>query len=89
MKTYLLCYDIKDDKRLYKVRKSSYPFALGGQKSALEAPLSPKYLKKYLKAVVPILNPHEDKLNIIEIDPNPIILGKNLHITYDQGVIII
>ena len=39
MENFLVAYDIFDKKRLPKVKKVVYSYALGGQKSALEAPL--------------------------------------------------
>ena len=51
-RNYLVCYDIADKKRLAKVRKVAYSYALGGQKSAVEAPLdvkvSPLSFQEYL-----------------------------------------
>ena len=58
MKTYLIAYDIADKKRLARVRKVVYSYALGGQKSVLEAPLNKKLLQELI-----------DKLNNIMIRP--------------------
>jgi len=88
-KNYLLCYDIADSKRLYKVRKHSYPLAFGGQKSALQTPLSKPEAKKVLKQLSKLINPAQDKINIIEVEDDPIILGKNIDIKYEDGAIII
>jgi len=42
MNNFIIAYDIFDPKRLRKIRKISYSYSLGGQKSALEAPLDKK-----------------------------------------------
>jgi len=89
IKNYLLCYDIADPKRLYQVRKHSYPLAFGGQKSALQTPLSKSEAKKFLKQLLKFIKPTEDKINLIEVYDNPIILGKNIDIKYEEGAIII
>jgi len=89
MKNYLLCYDVTDAKRLYKVRKTLYPHALGGQKSALEAPLSKKEVKKLLCKLSHLINIKQDKINFIEVQSNPQLLGKSLDITYEEGMIIL
>ncbi len=89
IKNYLLCYDIADQKRLYQVRKHSYPLAFGGQKSALQTPLSKNEAKKVLKQLSKLIKPTQDKINLIEVYDNPIILGKNIDIKYEYGAIII
>ena len=58
MQNYLICYDIFDKKRLYKVRKIVYSYALGGQKSALEAPLSKKELKDKWFKILEMIDYH-------------------------------
>ena len=88
-KDYLLCYDIADPKRLYQVRKHSYPFAFGGQKSALQTPVSKNEAKKLLKDLSKKINPTYDKINLIQVESSPIVLGKDIDITYEDGVILV
>ena len=88
-KTYLLCYDICNDKRLYQVRKISYPFALGGQKSALETPLSQNEAIKLLALLKEKIDLEHDKVNLIEFENEPLFLGKKLDIVYQAGAIIL
>jgi len=88
MQNYLICYDIPDKKRLYKVRKIAYSFALGGQKSALEAPLDNKLLKELIDRLQKVIKP-EDKINIIPYSGEPICYGKADYIKYNKGIIII
>ena len=71
------------------MRKHSYPLAFGGQKSALQTPLSKSEAKKFLKQLLKFIKPTEDKINLIEVYDNPIILGKNIDIKYEEGAIII
>ena len=88
MKYYLICYDIFDKKRLARVRKIAYSYALGGQKSALEAPLNNNYLQELVNKLKSEIKP-EDKINIIEISNNPLCFGKANYIEFDKGVIIV
>ncbi|MEA2050735.1 MAG: CRISPR-associated endonuclease Cas2 [Campylobacterota bacterium] len=88
-KNYLLCYDIADPKRLYKVRRHSYQFTFGGQKSALQIPASKNEVKNILKELSKLIDHKQDKINIIEVENDPIIIGKNIDIEYQEGVIII
>lgn len=87
-KNYLLCYDIFDEKRLYRIRKISYPFALGGQKSALELPLTRKEAKTLLAMLEAKITP-EDKINLIEVEEQPRYLGKSKQIHFQEGMIIL
>jgi len=87
-KNYLIAYDIADKKRLTRVRKTLYAYALGGQKSALEAPLDEKTLKELVKRVTKLIRDN-DKINIIEFDGEPLCFGKADFIDFDRGVIII
>lgn len=87
-KNYLLCYDICNEKRLYRVRKISYPFALGGQKSALELPLTQKEAKAFLAMLEQKIAP-EDKINLIEVEEQPRYLGKSIQLHFEEGMIII
>ena len=87
-KLYLIAYDITNDKRLTKVRKLVYSYALGGQKSALEVPLSKKSLKELVKKLEPLVK-ENDRVNIIQIDEKPLLFGKADFVNYDNGVIIV
>jgi CRISPR/Cas system-associated endoribonuclease Cas2 len=89
MKNYLLCYDIADPKRLYRVRKHSYPLALGGQKSALFVPATKSEIQRTLKTLTKEMKLDEDRVNIIEVEEHPLILGRSMDIIYDEGAIII
>ena len=88
MKHYIVAYDILNDKRAVKVRKLVYGYALGGQKSALEVPLNKKDLKEFIKLLEPLLS-DEDRVNIIEVDEEPMLFGKADVLAYDKGVIIL
>ena len=88
MQNYLICYDIFDKKRLYKVRKIVYAYALGGQKSALEAPLSKKELKELIAKLLKVIKP-EDKINIIPFNNEPLCFGKADFIKFNKGLILI
>ncbi len=89
MSDFIILYDIFDTKRLPKVKKVSYSYALGGQKSALEAPLDKPSLKELVTKLKTLIE-EDDKINIIKILSDPILFGKAKHISYEEnGVIII
>lgn len=88
MKHYIVAYDILNAKRAVKVRKLVYSYALGGQKSALEVPLTKKELEAFLKQLVPLLG-DEDRVNIIEVEEEAMLFGKADVLAYDKGVIIV
>ena len=85
---YLICYDIADKKRLRKVRNAAYSYALGGQKSAIEAPLDAKLLKELVGKLEKLIRDN-DKINIIAIEGEPLCFGKADFIDFDKGVIIV
>jgi CRISPR/Cas system-associated endoribonuclease Cas2 len=89
MKDYLLCYDIADETRLYYVRKYAYSLALGGQKSALETPLSTHEAKRILTTLINEIDEEEDRINIIEVEKEPLYLGVKPAIIITQGAIIL
>lgn len=86
--SYLIAYDIFDDKRLPMVKKVAYSFCLGGQRSALEAPLGEVFLRE-LQAQLLQVAKEEDKLNIIRYIDTPILLGKATQVQCIHGGIII
>lgn len=88
MKNYIVAYDVFNVKRLAKVRKIVYGYALGGQKSALEVPLSKKEIKKLHKALKPFLE-ESDRLNVIRVKGKPILLGKAKHLAFEESGVIV
>jgi CRISPR-associated endonuclease Cas2 len=87
-KLYIVAYDIANEKRLTKVRKLIYSYALGGQKSSLEVPLRKKDLKELIDQINPLIK-KGDKVNIIQVNKEPLLFGKANFINYDKGVIIV
>jgi len=89
MNNFLIAYDIFDPKRLRKVKQIVYSYSLGGQKSAIEAPLDKQSLKMLITELSSEIE-KEDKVNIIKVIGKPILLGRASHIVYEKnGVIII
>ncbi len=89
MKTYLLAYDIVDKKRLSRIRKIAYSYAIGGQKSSLELPLSKKQLSTLIFKLQKVINKKQDKINIIEIEEDAVLLGKAKKFDFSDGIIVI
>ena len=88
MHNYIVAYDILDKKRLPKVKKVAYSYALGGQKSALEAPLDVKLMKSLVKELEALIE-DSDKVNIISVAKDPILLGKAKNVIFEKNGIII
>ena len=59
MHNYIIAYDIFDIKRLRKVKNIAYSYALGGQKSAVEAPLDSTNLKQLVRELKSIIEDDE------------------------------
>jgi len=89
MQYYLICYDIADDNRLYLVHKDAYALALGGQKSAFEAPLRANEAIEILHKLTTLIDEDEDKINIIEVEGEPLYLGVRPMMEVMDGVILI
>jgi CRISPR-associated endonuclease Cas2 len=85
---YIIAYDISDKKRLPKIKKIAYSYALGGQKSAVEAPLDINLMKSLVKDLEALME-DDDKVNIIRVAKNPILLGKAKNIVVEKNGIII
>jgi len=87
MQNYIIAYDIFNIKRLSKVKKVAYTYAMGGQKSAIEAPLDANLMKTLVKELKSIIK-DKDRVNIIKVS-QPILLGKALHIEFKKNGIVI
>lgn len=85
---YIIAYDITDKKRLPKIKKIAYSYALGGQKSAVEAPLDVKLMKSLVQELETLLE-DDDKVNIIRVSKNPILLGKAKNVVFEKNGVII
>lgn len=89
MNQFLLAYDIFNTKRLSKVKRVAYSYSLGGQRSALEAPLSQSYMNDLIVQLMTLIK-EDDKINIVKFLDAPILLGKSKHVAYEnKGVIIV
>lgn len=84
---YIIAYDIFDPKRLYRVRKIVYSYALEGQKSAIEAPLDRALMRSLVKELLEVID-DEDRINIIKVS-NPMLLGSAKEVKYENGGVII
>ena len=89
MRDFLICYDIAQPKRLKKVAKYLYGYALGGQKSALEVPTDAKEVKKIATKLEGLIKPKVDRVLIVEIVGEPMVLGRGNFVKYEEGVIVV
>ena len=89
MKLYIVAYDIADPKRLAKVRKVAYSFAFGGQKSAVESYLDRAGLLRLQRRLLDLIEPECDKVNILEVKEEAILLGRAKRLPFDKGVIVV
>lgn len=89
MDSWLLCYDIADPKRLARVRKIAYAYALGGQKSALEVPLDKQMRNELLERLEQAIDPEVDKVNLIRYWGEPVMFGVGIACSLEEGMIVL
>jgi len=89
VKDFLICYDITQPKRLKKVAKFLYGYAIGGQKSALDVPADTKEIEQIVNKLEGMIKPEVDRVLIVEVVGEPIVLGRANFIKYDEGVIVV
>ena len=65
-----------------------YEYAIGGQKSAIEAILNNKELKDLVKRLEKLIDKN-DRINIISCEGEPVCFGKADFLRYEKGVILI
>ncbi len=89
MSNYLVAYDIVQSKRRVRVAKLVYGYALGGQKSALEVPVTLSEIKKIADELIDDIDSETDKVNIIKVADEAILLGTATQIEYEEGMILL
>lgn len=67
--TYLVCYDIRDDKRLRKVFKTMRDFGDHLQYSVFECQFTPADLAKCRAALAALIHHTEDQVLFIDLGP--------------------
>ena len=67
--TFLVCYDIADDKRLRKVFKTCYNFGEHPQFSVFECDLNPSEKIELEQALGDIINHDEDQVLFVALGP--------------------
>lgn len=65
---YLVAYDIRDERRLNRVRHFLKGYSTGGQKSVFECFLSDGELKEVVNAVGGLILDAEDRVHIFRMD---------------------
>ena len=89
MSNFLVAYDIVESKRRVKAAKLVYGYALGGQKSALEVPADSTDIESIVVGLREVIDLETDRVNIIKVDEEAILLGTASQIEYDDGMILL
>jgi len=89
MSNFLVAYDIVQSKRRVRVAKLVYGYALGGQKSALEVPVTLSEIKEIADELIDEIDSDTDKVNIIKVADEAILLGTATQIEYEEGMILL
>lgn len=89
VKNFLIAYDVFDPKKLTKIKKKAYSVSIGGQKSALETLLSYTEARKLFLSLQNSIDTKSDKINIVEVEKEPIYLGVRPQIIIIRETIII
>ena len=89
MSNFLVAYDIVQSKRRVRVAKLVYGYALGGQKSALEVPVTLSEIKEIADELIDEIDIDTDKVNIIKVADEAILLGTATQIQYEEGMILL
>ncbi|WP_295451647.1 CRISPR-associated endonuclease Cas2 [uncultured Thiodictyon sp.] len=66
---FLVCYDVCDPGRLYRVRRFLKGFRIGGQKSCFECWLTAAELRAVQRQLAALIVPEEDRVHIFQLDP--------------------
>ena len=89
MSSFLVAYDIVEAKRRVQVAKLVYGYALGGQRSALEVPVTFSEIKVIADELIDTIDSNTDKVNIIKVADEAILLGTAIQIEYEEGMILL
>ena len=89
MTHFLIAYDVVESKRRVQVAKLVYGYALGGQKSALELPVTLSEVKQIAIELKEKIDEDTDRVNIIQVSSRAILLGTASQLEYDEGMVIV
>jgi CRISPR-associated protein Cas2 len=66
---FLVCYDVCEPRRLYRVHRYLLGYRVGGQKSFFECWLTAAELREVRRTLEGLLEPNEDRAHIFQLDP--------------------
>jgi CRISPR-associated protein Cas2 len=66
---YLVCYDVADPRRLYRVHRFLLGYKTGGQKSFFECWLTKGELADVRRGLVEWLDLDQDRAHVFQLDP--------------------
>ena len=89
MPHFLVAYDIVKSSRRSRVAKLVYGYALGGQKSALEVPVSRSEARVLAHEIESRIDGETDKVNLIRVESEAILLGCASQLKYNEELIIL
>ncbi|RMG30985.1 MAG: CRISPR-associated endonuclease Cas2 [Gammaproteobacteria bacterium] len=72
---YLVAYDVSDPSRLRQALQSVRAFSVGGQLSVHECWMTQAECEALIEHLVAILNPAEDRLLVVRLDPRQEVLA--------------
>ncbi|WP_457608184.1 CRISPR-associated endonuclease Cas2 [Nitratifractor sp.] len=89
MRNYLLCYDIRDRRRLARVKKCAYDYALSGQKSALEVVLDDRTRAELLARLEALIDHEADRIHLVAYAGEPRLYGRGEYLDFDEGTLVL
>lgn len=89
MPHFLVAYDIVKSSKRSRVAKLVYSYALGGQKSALEVPVSTVEARVLARELEARIDTKTDRVNLIRVESDAILLGCASQLKYDDEMIIL
>ena len=89
MPHFLVAYDVVKSSKRNRVAKLVYSYALGGQKSALEVPVSSAEARELARKIESRIDIETDRVNLIRVEEDAILLGCASQLKYDEEMIVL
>lgn len=86
---YLICYDISCPRRLRRVHRLLAGFRVAGQKSVFECLLTRGELRGVVEQLRELIDPDEDRVHLLALDPRLPREGWGRGQPYDGGPLVV